>query len=163
MALEGFNMLTKLNLPVAPLKLINSRGQLKVHCIIRNSSVVLTPEEWVRQHVLNYLITHAGYPKGSIAVEYSLKYNGRQKRCDILVTDFQGAPFCIVECKAPEVSLNDTTFHQIAAYDFTLQAKILVVSNGLNHFSMLKTGVNDELTMDQKILSWEELLTLFPT
>jgi hypothetical protein len=155
-------MLPVLNLPVAPLKLVRSGERIKVQCLIRNSSVILTPEEWVRQHILNYLMAHQGYPKGRIAVEYTLKYNGLFKRCDILVTDQLGAPLCIVECKAPEVSLNMNTFHQIASYDHTLKARVLTVSNGLQHFSLLKNSENKGYSLKETIVSWEELLTMFP-
>lgn len=155
-------MFPMLNLPVAPLRLTKSGDLIKVHCLVRKSAIILTPEEWVRQHILNYLMSHLGYPKGRIAVEYSLTYNGRLKRCDILVMDLFGAPFCIIECKAPEVSLNNKTFHQIASYDHTLNARVLMVSNGLQHFSLLKASEDKECSVEENILSWEELLTLFP-
>jgi hypothetical protein len=96
--------------------------------------VVLTPEEWVRQNILQYLIQEKKFPSSLIAVEASLKYNQLQKRADVLVYDKSGSPFLLVECKAPEVKITQDTFDQIARYNLIFKVKYLVVTNGLNHF-----------------------------
>lgn len=146
-----------LNLPLAQLKLKRKGETLFVRCFIRNKEVVLTPEEWVRQHLVHYLIQHAGYQKGKIAVEYALKYNGTIKRCDILIFNDLGSPLVIIECKAPEVMIDENTFYQAAKYDHTLNATCLMVSNGLSHFSVLKTEEGRQLNLMEHILTWDEL------
>ena len=146
-----------LNLPLAELKLKRRSGVLFVRCLIRNKEIVLTPEEWVRQHLLNYLMLHAGYQKGKIAVECALKYNGTIKRCDILVFNDLGVPLMIVECKAPEVSINKETFYQAAKYDHTLNSSCLLVSNGLIHYSVVKYGEGQDFNLKEGIVSKEEL------
>ena len=95
--------------------------------------MILTPEEWVRQHFIQYLIQDKGYPISLIAVEKKLLVNNLTKRTDILVFDTQGNPFIIIECKAPSISLNQHTFDQIARYDSTLNSAYLVLTNGLKH------------------------------
>jgi hypothetical protein len=146
-----------LNLPLAQLKLKRKGEVLFVRCIIRNKEVVLTPEEWVRQHIIHYLIQYAGYQKGKIAVEYALKYNGTIKRCDILIFNDLGTPLVIMECKAPEVMIDKTTFYQAAKYDHALNVSCLMISNGLVHFSVLKTEEGRQLNLTERILPWEEL------
>ncbi len=101
---------------------------------IRNKNFVLTPEEWVRQHVLNYLVHHLGYPAGRIAVERELKYNQLKRRFDILIYDAQLKPYLIVECKAHDIAITQQTFNQIAMYNKVVQAKVLVVTNGITHY-----------------------------
>lgn len=96
--------------------------------------MLLTPEEWVRQHFIAYLIDHLGYPEGLMASEYTLAYNGMKKRCDIVGFDSSLQPFFIVECKAPSVEISQDTFYQIARYASSLKAQMLVLTNGLNHY-----------------------------
>ncbi|MFL5765494.1 MAG: type I restriction enzyme HsdR N-terminal domain-containing protein [Bacteroidia bacterium] len=100
----------------------------------RKKYVVLTPEEWVRQNFLQYLVNEKAFPASLIAVEIGLKYNQLKKRADILVYDKQGKPFLMVECKAPEVAISQDTFDQVARYNMAFRVKYLVVTNGLNHF-----------------------------
>lgn len=102
--------------------------------MIRKKYVALAPEEWVRQHMVNFLIYHRDYPKSLISVESGLKYAKVSKRTDVVTFDNQGQPFMIVECKAPEVRINQKTFDQIAVYNKTLNARYLVITNGLEHF-----------------------------
>lgn len=93
---------------------------------------MLTPEEWVRQHVINFLL-HEGVPKGLIASEVSLKYIERSKRADLVIYGRDQQPVWIVECKAPEVELTEAVFRQIASYNHTLQVEYLMMTNGMNH------------------------------
>ena len=96
--------------------------------------MVLTPEEWVRQHYVYFLIKEKKYPISLIALEKQLTINNRKKRTDILVFNSDGNPEIIVECKAPSIKITQDTFDQIARYNLKLKANYLVVTNGLEHF-----------------------------
>lgn len=126
-------MITPLDFPKAPLKLKRKNDQLYVWCIIRKMDLVLTPEEWVRQHAIHYLIDVKKIPIGLIASEYPLKYNSRLKRADIVVFNREQNPILIVECKAPEVSLSHNAMLQIAQYNSELDVPYLFLTNGLKH------------------------------
>lgn len=126
-------MITPLDFPKAPLKLKKKNEQLYVWCIIRKIDLVLTPEEWVRQHAIHFLIKVKKIPIGLIASEYPLKYNTRLKRADIVVFSREQNPILIVECKAPEVSLSQNTMLQIAQYNSELDVPYLFLTNGLKH------------------------------
>lgn len=102
--------------------------------IIRKKYVVLTPEEWVRQHSLHFLVEEKNYPAGRFLVERQLKVAALDKRVDVAVCDPEGKIQLLVECKAPEVVLNQKVFDQIARYNWEARADILMVTNGLNHF-----------------------------
>lgn len=126
-----------LNLPVAPLKLTRKNGVVHVRCLIRNKELVCTPEEWVRQHALNYLINHLGKSKGLIAAEYELNYNGLKRRADIVVFDENGKPELLVECKSTKVPLTQEVLHQAAQYNHQLGVNNVLLTNGLTHVSCL--------------------------
>ncbi len=96
--------------------------------------MVLTPEEWVRQHFIHYLIEEKNYPISLIAVEKKVTVNKLTKRTDILVFNAKGNPHIIVECKAPSINITQNTFDQIARYNLKLDANYLIVTNGLHHF-----------------------------
>ncbi|MBA3971376.1 MAG: type I restriction enzyme HsdR N-terminal domain-containing protein [Bacteroidetes bacterium] len=123
-----------LNLPPYQFKFKETEGRLQIFDSFRKKYVILTPEEWVRQNFLSYLTTEKQFPASLIAVEAGLKYNQLQKRADVLVYDKEGAPFLLVECKAPEVKITQDTFDQVARYNMIFKVKYLVVTNGLNHF-----------------------------
>jgi predicted type IV restriction endonuclease len=97
--------------------------------------VALTPEEWVRQHFINYLIGWLGYPPGLIRVEAAFRLHSMLRRADILVHDRAGEPVLIVECKAPEVKITQEVFDQIINYNFSYEVRYLVVTNGITHFA----------------------------
>ena len=120
--------------PAPTFKIRKENGVESIFDQIRKKWLVLTPEEWVRQNFLNYLVTEKKYAASLIALEASLKYNELQKRADILVYDKQGNPFLLVECKAPEVKISQDTFDQVARYNMTFKVNYLVVTNGLDHF-----------------------------
>ena len=101
---------------------------------LRKKYMVLTPEEWVRQHFVHFLIDKKNYPTSLIALEKQLTINNRKKRTDILVFNSEGTPEIIVECKAPSIKITQDTFDQIARYNLKLQANFLIVTNGLEHF-----------------------------
>jgi len=112
----------------------NSENKIAIFDGIRKKFVILTPEEWVRQHVVQYLIFDKKYPKSLINVEKVLKINGITKRYDIVVFGTDGTILILVECKAPEIKISQQTFDQIARYNMTMQAEILMVTNGLQHY-----------------------------
>lgn len=124
----------KLNLPQYQFKLSKKDATIYIFDEIRKKKVVVTPEEWVRQHFVKYLIKEQHYPPSLIAVEKEIKVHNLKKRFDILVFNSKGSHELIVECKAPQVKITQATFDQIARYNLTLNAKYLIVTNGLNHY-----------------------------
>ncbi|MCX6229915.1 MAG: type I restriction enzyme HsdR N-terminal domain-containing protein [Bacteroidetes bacterium] len=115
----------------------NIRAKERTHEIfdvIRKKYVVLTDEEWVRQHCIAYLIAEKHCPASLIAVEKALLVNGLKKRTDIVVFAKDGSPKLIVECKAPHIEITNDVFDQIARYNMTLKVDYLFVTNGLRHF-----------------------------
>lgn len=123
----------KLNLPEFEVNLKKSEGKIWIFDGIRKKYLILTPEEWVRQHLVNYFVNHLGYSKSLISVERGLHYNQLQKRSDITVFDRSGKPWMIVECKSPEINLDQKTVLQVAVYNADVRAKYVSVSNGLQH------------------------------
>lgn len=122
-------MFPTLNLPKANLKLKDNL----IWDVLRKKYVNHTPEEWVRQHFIHYLINDLNYPIGLMASEKLVKYNKMSKRCDVVAFSNQLNTLMIVECKAPKIKLTEDTFYQIAKYNFTLKAPILILTNGLQH------------------------------
>lgn len=144
----------KLNLPAFDYKLKKQDDRLFIFDPIRRKYLVLTPEEWVRQHLLHYLVAYLGYPKGLLTTETGLKYNGMQRRSDLLVRDTQGRPYLLAECKAPEVPLSNEVFRQISVYNQTLQAPLLLVSNGMQHFCCKFNQGNNTWEFLPEIPNW---------
>lgn len=126
-----------LNLPVFETKITKLDGKKRIFDIIRKKYVVLTPEEWVRQHFLNYLITILKYPKSLIRIESGLQMRALSKRTDILIYDRKGKPWMIVECKAPDIRLDRKSFNQALIYNMTLGAQYITVTNGMLHFCFI--------------------------
>jgi type I site-specific restriction endonuclease len=124
----------QLNFPTYTFRFKNSENKTCIFDEIRKKFVVLTPEEWVRQHVVQYLLQQKKYPKSLINVEKLLKVNGISKRYDLVVFNTDGSIFILVECKAPEVKISQMTFDQIARYNMTMQSEFLMVTNGLEHY-----------------------------
>ena len=124
----------ELNFPSYAFRLKSSENKTLIFDIIRKKYVVLTPEEWVRQHVLRFLLEEKNYPASLIAVEKKLKIHTRTKRTDIVVYNTQGTPEVLIECKAPSVKITQDAFDQIARYNLTANASYLMVTNGLSHF-----------------------------
>ncbi len=126
--------LTKLNLPEFDPKLTMRGNEQLIFDVVRRKHIVLTAEEWVRQHFLNYLIKHKAYPIGLIRVEQQVLVSGMPQRADIVVYSRNGQPIMVVECKAPGVELSNSTFAQAARYNISLGANYLVITNGMDHF-----------------------------
>jgi hypothetical protein len=124
----------KLQFPSYSFRFKNSENKIAIFDEIRKKFILLTPEEWVRQHVVQYLLQDKNYPKSYINVEKLIKVNDLNKRYDIVVYQPNGELFLLIECKAPEVKISQQTFDQIARYNLVLNAKYLMVSNGLNHY-----------------------------
>ena len=122
-----------LNLPQYPIKVAKRDGRTVVFDELRRRYVALTPEEWVRQHFVHYLIHQKGYPKGLVANEIPLTLNGTAKRCDTVVYDRYLRPLAIAEYKAPHVELTQSVFEQVARYNMVLHVPFLMLSNGLRH------------------------------
>lgn len=125
--------LVPLNLPQAPLKLGRKGDQVFVWDILRKKNLLVTPEEWVRQHLLFFLKDHLGYPQSSFAVEGGFRLMGKLQRSDILVYK-NSQPILLVECKAPSVKISQDTFDQALRYNLHYQVPYLLVSNGLEHY-----------------------------
>ena len=123
-----------LNLPPVALRTRQDNGETKVFDPLRGKWVVLTPEEYVRQHFAAWLQSEYSYPASLIANEIGIELNGMRKRCDTVVFTRQGEPWIIVEYKAPDIKITQTVFDQIARYNMTLRASYLIVSNGMNHY-----------------------------
>jgi hypothetical protein len=123
-----------LNFPTYSFRFKNSENKVSIFDEIRKKFILLTPEEWVRQHVVQFLLQDKNYPKSYINVEKLIKINDLSKRYDSVVFQPNGEIFLLIECKAPEVPISQQTFDQIARYNLVLKAKYLMVTNGLNHY-----------------------------
>lgn len=124
----------ELNLPNYSLKLKKKGNKELIFDPIRKKYLILTPEEWVRQNFIQYLIHDKGYPASLTAVEMGIDLINTKKRCDIVLFNNSGKPHVIVECKAPNVKISQTTFDQIARYNLSLKTDLLIVTNGLQHY-----------------------------
>jgi len=128
------DQLQALNLPPYPFKISDNDGQLTMFDEFRKKHIIITPEEWVRQHFVQYLINQKKYPKSLIKLEGGLKLNGMAKRSDIVVFNPNGEKILMVECKAPSVTIDQKVFDQVARYNMTHKVGMLAVTNGLNHY-----------------------------
>lgn len=124
----------QLNLPPVKVDIRSIDGKYQIFDGIRKKYLVLTPEEWVRQHIIHYLLDHHNYSKGLISVEGGMKYNNLLKRTDVLVYDHTGKPYLLIECKSFEVNLNNKAVEQAAVYNKKIKAPYLMITNGLTHF-----------------------------
>jgi len=124
----------RLNLPSCSFKLKSNEKHTLIFDNLRKKYFVLTPEEWVRQHYVQFLIDVKNYPVSLIALEKQLIINNRKKRTDIVIFNKEGNPDIIVECKAPHIKISQATFDQIARYNLKLKANFLVLTNGMEHY-----------------------------
>ena len=124
-----------LNLPPYNINIKNVNGKTKVLDILRKKFVALTPEEWVRQHFVHYMVEHKGYPSTLMANEVAVTLNGMSRRCDTVVYRQHGLrPYIIIEYKAPSVEITQKVFDQICRYNMVLEVEYLIVSNGMRHY-----------------------------
>ncbi len=124
---------------------------------LRERWVALTPEEWVRQHFVEWLISEKKFPAALMGNEVSLTQNGIARRCDTVVADRTGQPLVIVEYKAPNINITQKTFDQIVRYNIVLHAKYLIVSNGLKHYCCLIDYETSKYRFLETIPCYEEL------
>ncbi|MEY2670690.1 MAG: hypothetical protein RLZZ577_1006 [Bacteroidota bacterium] len=134
----------QLNFPSFSFRFKNSENKVSIFDAIRKKFIILTPEEWVRQHVVQFLMIEKNYPKSLLNVEKVLQVNGLRKRYDIVVYNSDGTIHILIECKAPEVPISQSTFDQIAQYNMTLQSNYLMVTNGLNHYFCQMDNENEK-------------------
>jgi len=138
-----------LNLPSFPVKLSEKNGKTYIYDPLRRKDIALTPEEWVRQHFVPFLITTRAYPPERIANEVSIQVNTTSKRCDTVVYDNFLTPLVIIEYKSPDVNITGEVFEQIARYNSALRVPYLIVSNGLKHYCCFM----DYRTMESRFLN----------
>ena len=123
-----------LNLPKIEVKITSNNGKYAIFDVLRRRYVALTPEEWVRQHFVHYLIHHKGYPQALMANEVQVLLNGTKKRCDTVLFNKDLSAKMIVEYKAPHIAITQAVFDQITRYNMVLKVDYLIVSNGINHY-----------------------------
>lgn len=130
----------RLNLPTYSFNIKSDNGRRLIFDPCRSKWVALTPEEWVRQHLIRYFSEDLGYPLGLIATEMSVMLSSRLRRCDIVVHNKRGEAVMIVECKAPGINLSQASFDQVNQYNWALGVPLLIVSNGMKHFCLEREG-----------------------
>ncbi|KAA6332092.1 hypothetical protein EZS27_019359 [termite gut metagenome] len=146
-----------LNLPTFEVKTNKRNGKTVIFDIIRKRYVALTPEEWVRQHFVHFLIMHKGYPLGLMANEVALTLNGTQKRCDTVLYRRDLSARMIIEYKAPQIEITQTVFDQISRYNLKLKVDYLVVSNGMQHYCCRMDYKNQHYTFLEDIPDYRSL------
>ena len=131
---KKLKQMLELNLPSFDINVKKIGGKISILDPLRRKFVALTPEEWVRQHFVNFLLREKGYPAALIANEIQIDLNKLKKRCDSVVYNRDLSPLMIIEYKAPDVEITQQVFDQIVRYNIVLKVKYLIVSNGLNHY-----------------------------
>lgn len=147
----------ELNLPPFDKKVTKKDDKPFIFDIIRRQHVALTPEEWVRQHFVHFLVNHKGYPQSLMANEMQLKLNGMSRRCDTVVYDRSLRPRVIVEYKAPTVNITQKVFDQICRYNMVLQVDYLIVSNGLAHYCCKVDYTAHTYSFLKEVPSWDAI------
>jgi len=147
-----------LNLPDYPHKIKQENNKAYIFDFIRKKYLVLTPEEWVRQHFVHYLITLKKFPSSLIVIEKGLKLNEMQKRADVLVYNKNGNPLVLVECKAATVKITQETFNQIARYNMVFHVPYLIVTNGLQHYCCKIDFSNQSFAFLDDIPMFDEMI-----
>lgn len=135
-----------LNLPIYDTKIAARNGKKVIFDIIRRRYVALTPEEWVRQHFVHFLISHKNYPSALMANEVLLNLNGMNKRCDTVLYNKDLSPKMIIEYKAPHIEITQKVFTQISNYNLVLKVDYLIVSNGIDHYCCQMNYENQSYT-----------------
>lgn len=148
----------RLNLPNYEFTFTEENKKTKIFDSIRKKYLVLTPEEWVRQNILRFLIEERNFPKNLIVIEKGLKLNGLAKRADILVYSKKGNPLLLIECKAPEIKIDQKVFDQIGRYNITFKLPYLMVTNGLEHYCCSIDFTNKSFSFLKEIPNYEDLI-----
>ena len=149
----------ELNLPKYGIKIKNDKGHQSIFDVLRRKYVALTPEEWVRQHLVHFLIEHKGYPKALMANEIQLAIGNKKLRCDSVLYDRTLRPRMIIEYKAPTVNITQKVFDQITVYNMLLHVDYLVVSNGIKHYCCQMDYDNQKYLFLEDIPDYQEIIT----
>ncbi len=148
----------KLNLPEYSFKITPSEDKkLLIYDSFRKKNILLTPEEWVRQNMLKFLVEEKEYPASLISIESGIKVNRLVRRYDALVYDRNGKPLMLIECKAPGVPVNQGTFDQISAYNLSALARYLLLSNGMIHYCCKLNVLKNAFDFLEEIPSYNKL------
>ena len=146
-----------LNLPAFDVRVRGTREKPQIFDFLRRRYVALTPEEWVRQHFVHFLVEQKGYPPTLLANEVSLAIGDKRLRADSVLYDRELRPRMIIEYKSPEVTISQETFHQISAYNQLLHVEYLVVSNGLTHYCLRLNREQNRYDFLPNIPSYQDL------
>ena len=146
-----------LNLPPYNIKVTTTNGQKMIFDILRRRYISLTPEEWVRQHFIHYLIEHQGYPEIYLQNEVEVRCGSKRLRCDSILYSQDGSPKMILEYKAPTIPITEKVFNQIYSYNILLHVDYLVISNGKRHFCCKIDYSNNSYTFLPEIPHYSEL------
>lgn len=150
----------ELNLPAYSFRFKSGdNGKALIFDDIRRKFVTLTPEEWVRQHFIHYLVNEKSYPAGLIGVEVMFRMNKLVRRADILVYDKHASPVLIVECKAPQVKISPAVFDQIVTYNINFRLRYIVVTNGMQHYACSTDPERGKWSFLQSIPPYKSLMT----
>ena len=147
----------RLNLPTYEIKIAQRGNKQLIFDFLCRKYVALTPEEWVRQHFVHYLIEHKGYPAGLIGNEVELNVGEKRLRCDTILYNKVAQPQMIIEYKAPQIKLQQKTFDQMSAYNLLLKVDYLIVSNGMQHICCRMDYENQKYCFLEGIPNYQEL------
>lgn len=147
----------KLNFPQYDFRIQKLNNNFQIFDKIRKKFVALTPEEWVRQNMIEYLIHEKKYKTGLLSIEMPLVLNTMQRRCDIVVFNNEAKPLMIVELKAPGVKITQKVFDQISRYNMNMKVNYLLVSNGLQHYCCKMDYKNEKYFFLKEIPEYGEL------
>ena len=147
----------RLNLPPYPIKIQEKGEKRQIFDFLRRKWVALTPEEWVRQHFVHYLVEQKGYPQSLLANEVELRIGEKRLRCDTLLYNKELRPRMIIEYKAPTIQIQQKTFDQISVYNLLLKVDYLVVSNGLQHYCCKMDYEHQRYSFLKEIPDYENL------
>ena len=147
----------KLNIPPFQMKLSGTQERPKILDILRRKFVALTPEEWVRQHFIHFLIEHKGYPSALMANEVALSCGNKQLRADTVLYDRDLNARMIIEYKAPTIKITKRVFEQVTAYNFLLHVDYLIVSNGLTHYCCKMNYENNTYMLHTSIPDYKDI------
>ena len=146
-----------LNLPSYPIKLAGTRQKPSIFDILRRKYVALTPEEWVRQHFVHFLIEHKGYPSSLLANEVSLKIGEKNLRADTVLYDRNLQPRMIIEYKAPSIPLTAHVLNQVGNYNRLLHVDYVIISNGLQHYCCKMDYASQRFVLLEDIPSYQDI------
>jgi type I site-specific restriction endonuclease len=147
-----------LNLPTYFFKIKEVAGKKYIFDEVRRRFVTMTPEEWVRQHMIKFLNLDRRYPISLFAIEKRHLHNRMARRCDFVVYDHEGNPLMIVECKAPTVEIGQQAFDQASRYNQAYKAPFLLITNGKKHFCCRINRIKQSFEFLQEIPYYQMLI-----